>query len=137
MATYLLTWNPDKSDWTDFDEAVAATQAGHLWRDSRSCGGTKRIARGDRLFLHRQGPDDPGLIGHGYALGKPEYHRHWDPEKRAKRQDALFVDVDFDFLSKRSVIARRELLQPPLNSVRWDTQSSGITINEEVAARLD
>ena len=70
MRTYVITWNPRRWHWPD-EEYVAeadATRKGQLFRSRWSCGNTRSISEGDRLFLLRQ-DTDRGIIGSGYAMG--------------------------------------------------------------------
>ena len=51
VPTYLVTWNPKKFNWVDFDSCYEEG----LYIGNWSCGNTKRIQAGDRIFMIRQG----------------------------------------------------------------------------------
>jgi hypothetical protein len=58
MATYLLAWNDARYSWDnlldDIDEIAAVGYLDGDW----SCGNTKRIAQGDRVFLIKLGREE-------------------------------------------------------------------------------
>jgi hypothetical protein len=49
----------------------------------------------------------------------------------------LYVDVVFDVVSERALIPRAELLAPPFDSGKWDSQSSGTSIESAIARKLE
>lgn len=136
MATYLVTWNPRKWQWKDLPDAVDAVRRDGITKESWSCGRTKRIRAGDRLFLLRQGEEPRGLIASGWATSEPYRSRHWaDPSGTG--QQALYVDAEWDVLAAAPIIAREELDRGAFVGVHWNTQASGITIEAEVARHLE
>lgn len=97
MSYFLLTWNPSKWPWIEFDDDLAEFHdRGHL-NSNWSCGNTKRIRPGDRLFWLRQGVEPRGLFASGWALSEPYLANHWADESALPRQ-TLYVDIDFDAL---------------------------------------
>ena len=67
MTTWLLAWNPHRWEWEDLDERVQEVEAhGASW-DRWSYGRTKKIKKGDRVFLIKLGPEPRGLIGSGWT----------------------------------------------------------------------
>ena len=102
----------------------------------RSCGVTKDIQQGDRVFLLLQGAARPGVIGSGWALQEPYEDEHWKDPSRT----ALYVQVCFDILInpfEKQHLERQTLQDGVLGTVRWNTQSSGITINAKAAEELE
>lgn len=97
MATYILTWNPDKThlDEDDYNDIVERTREGEPIPSRWSCGHTKRILIGDTLFLLRQGKDR-GIVGAGYATTTPYYAEHWNPTQQNKQ--ALYIDFEYETL---------------------------------------
>lgn len=137
MATYLLTWNPKRWPWDNLAaDADAVAERGHFvlrW----SCGNTKRIARGDRVFLLRQGVEPRGIIASG-TVTTPSYEdEHWDPKHLAP---GWFVDVDFDALQDpetEPILTRARLGAPEYADVNWNTLASGISIPSHIAEVLE
>ena len=89
MKTYLLTWNPKRFDW-DMEQDLNELKS-HGFFDGRwSCGRTKRIESGDRLFLLRQGQEPRGIVASGYAKSSPHTDVHWD---ESRSDEALYVEA--------------------------------------------
>ena len=84
MATYLLTWNPDRWNWNNLDEAILELNNTGSYIDSWSCGRTKSIKREDRVFLIRLGKYPKGIIASGWAQDGWYESTHWDLEKSNK-----------------------------------------------------
>lgn len=134
-STYLLTWNPNKWQWSYLEEQVFAITRGHRVDERWSCGTTKKIQAGDRLFLSRQGPEPRGVMAAGWAISGPRQEPHWDPERQARGEECLFVQVRFDRILNPEydeILTLDRLRDGPLGSVHWNTQTSGIQINHGV-----
>ena len=137
MATWLLAWNPRRWTWENLDEQVREVEThGTSW-DRWSCGRTKKIKKGDRVFLIKLGPEPRGLIGSGWTESDVRQGRHWDLRSQGERRKALYVDVRWDTLIAAPLISRTELNDPPFNGMHWDTQSSGISIPPAIARELE
>ena len=76
MATWLLAWNPRRWEWADLDERVQEVEARGVSRDRWSCGRTKKIQKGERVFLMKLGPEPRGLIGSGWTESDVRPERH-------------------------------------------------------------
>jgi 5-methylcytosine-specific restriction protein A len=139
MATFLFAWNPKKWDWKEDDLTkkilnVAATGSAE---DSWSCGNRKDLPFGSRFFLIRLGKEPKGIVGSGQTTSDPELGSHWDPTLRRQGKEALYVDLNFDFLSKEPLITWEELQEPPYSNVRWGVQASGVLLPESVTDELE
>lgn len=137
MQTFLLTWNPKKWAWTSLDaDRDRARKQGFL-DDRWSCGRSKRIRSGDRIFLSRQGQEPRGIVASGFVTSsEPVTAEHFTEEGRS----ALYVDVRFDVLlhpDREPILPRASLNSGALATVHWDTQVSGITIAPNAAAELE
>jgi 5-methylcytosine-specific restriction protein A len=146
MATYLLTWNPEKSssDWNNQN---------HLQRDIKrlrtqghcpgvwSCGVTKRIKRGDRVFLIRIGRQPPcGIVASGWVTSQGVWvGLHWDTQKRRQGKTALYVDIDFDNIVNpaANIFSLARLSQGIYAKKNWTPPASGTTIPNEIAVVLE
>ena len=133
---YLLTWNPKRWAWAPA-RALAELAASGATKIRWSCGRTRRIEVGDRLFLLRQGGPPRGIIASGVACSRPRAGRHWDATRTGTtnylwcRLDAL-VDPDGHGLLQLARLTTRALAR-----VNWRTQSSGISIPTDAAAQLE
>jgi hypothetical protein len=91
VATFLLTWNPDRWHWPEdeFDAAIEATAAGRSVSDKWSVGVQKvGISAGDRAFLVRQRRDRCIVASGTFTSGIFE-DPHWDGTARLTRYAAL------------------------------------------------
>lgn len=141
MNTYLMTWNPKHWDWKTLQRDAQSTRAGRLISEQWSCGNTRKINSGDRLFLLKQGGDLPkGIMASGYATSGVYEDKHFDPVLAAQGETKLFVDADWDTILD---FDSEPLLQtsdvdgdgPP--QVNWKTMSSGITVSAPAAQRIE
>jgi len=67
MNTFLFAWNPNRWDWVDLQESIEHLEnVGYVER-RWSCGNSKSIKKGDRVFLIRLGEEPRGIMGSGYT----------------------------------------------------------------------
>lgn len=131
--TYLLTWNPNNWHWDNLEDEVRVTASGRPVDEQWSCGNTKRIRIGDRLFLLRQGVEPKGIMAAGWATSACYEGPHWDAERRSRGDTALRVDVRFDRILNPDyddILPLEKLHGGPLGSVNWFTPASGIQIRQ-------
>jgi 5-methylcytosine-specific restriction enzyme A len=136
VVTYLFAWNPKRWAWENLDEEIERVSVVGYVDDRWSCGNTKAIPVGSRVFLIRLGVEPKGIIGSGITLSTPELGPHWDLRKAAVGREAPFVDIRFDCLSRDVLVTWKELQGPPFAKFRWGIQSSGVTIPTLVADAL-
>lgn len=142
MATYLLAWNPRTWTWSDLnvhiDEIVTQGLTVRRW----SCGNTRTIQLNDRIFLIRLGLERRGIMGAGRVIQEPYSALHWDRNRAAQEQMALYVEVEFDNLidpdqTPELMISYDVLQQPPFHEFHWSIQKSGVRIPDAVAQSLE
>ena len=137
MSTYLLTWNPNRWPWEDLAETYHRVVKEGFALIQWSCGRTRRIEVGDRVFMLRQGVEPRGIVASGVVVEPPYEAPHWDA---SASKPALYVGVKVDALLDPEVdeILPRELLDEPyFSGMHWNTQSSGISVPEHVAQALE
>ena len=135
IATYILTWNPGRTPWypKEYGKLVLATKKDQIVSMRWSCGKTKRITRGDSLFLLRQG-SDRGIIASGYADSDPYYDTHWDKSRNDK---ALYIDMKCDVLLNVKDRLPVEVVRNANLDVAWDSlRASGRPVSTSSAAKL-
>ena len=140
MATYLLTWNPKKWAWADLQDYIGEIARGGHSSSDWSCGNNKRIVKGDRVFLLRQGEEPRGICGSGRADSEVYEDVHWREAKARAGKVTRYVRVRWDVLldaERESILPREWLNSAPLSRVNWDTQISGIRIADDVAEELE
>lgn len=118
-------------------EDIAALKRRGFFDSRWSCGRTKTIKTGDRLFLLRQGREPRGILASGAAKSEPYLDEHWDDNRSG---EALYVKARFDSLldpEKDGVLPLSRLQDGSLGAVNWRTQSSGISISPVAAVELE
>src|SRR4051812_47188443 len=112
MATYLLTWNPDKWYWEDIQDCVEEVADKGILHSTWSCGLSKKIVKGDRIFMLRQGVEPKGIFGSGYAESSYKEKRHWNPKKAKQGRKARYIKLSWEVLlnpDKESILPREWL----------------------------
>lgn len=140
MATYLLTWNPNKWHWRDMPSDIRRCQSDGYLDDRWSCGRNTHIQPDDRVFLLRQGKEPRGLIASGKTTSHVFEDLHWGGDDQTRSLLARYVNVRFDVLldPDQEPIFRRDWLDTePFVGVHWNTQGSGISIPEPIADVLE
>lgn len=135
MSAYLYTWNPDRWNWSDQQDAIYRVNNGEQYDIYWSCGNTKRITLGDLFFLMRLGVEPKGIIGCGYVTSTPYLLPHWDEEKAKEGATTLRTDLLFKALTEVPIISLH-YLQDKHPNYNWTPQSSGISIPDEIAEEL-
>lgn len=138
-STYLLTWNPNRWAWDTLPVDARRSAEGDVVKERWSSGNTKRIVPGDRLFLMRLGQEPRGIVASGWAISEPKPGPHWDVERAAMGDTALYVDAEFERVLDPDVdtpLAHREL-EERFPNFHWSPQASGIEIPSDVAALLE
>lgn len=139
MATYLLSWNPEKWNESFLSELVENYKLGNKllrW----SCGNTKKIRAGDRIFLMKRGEGEKGLFGSGYVSSdQPFLAKHFSSEIEDEEKKSLFIMIEFDVLihPNEKIIIERDVLINSFSSKVWSSQGSGKTISPSIATELE
>ena len=138
MTTYILTWNPKLWSWRQdwYSEEVAKTQKGigKVFPTGWTCGSTKCIVPGDRIFLLRQKTEE---ADYSIRLRNLERYKGMDFTFR-KAQEALYIEYESDVLLP--VVERLciETLIAKIGGFPWNNiMGSGISVPEEYAIRLE
>ena len=138
MDTYLFTWNPNKWDWVDLTQSIEHLETVGYVERRWSCGNSKSIKKGDRVFLIRLGKEPKGIMGSGYAKSSYYVAPHWDG---TEGKVANYIDIEFDILinPEDNLLFDRESLESIdlKNSQQWFPQQSGISIKPEVLDALE
>lgn len=140
MRTYLLTWSPKRWQWQDLSKRIGEIRRKGACITDWSCGNNKSIAKGDRIFLLRQGEEPRGIVGAGWAESAPYEEIHWREEKAKAGRTTMYLAVRWETLlnpDSESIFPREWLNKSNLSSVNWNTQISGITIWPDVAEVLE
>lgn len=139
MNTFLFTWNPSRWDWVDLPDSINHLETVGYVEKRWSCGNSKSIKKGDRVFLIRLGKKEPiGIMGSGYAKSSYYIATHWDG---TIGKIAHYIDIEFDILidpNKNKLLDKDALKNIDTNNVQqWFPQRSGISIKKEVLDSLE
>ncbi len=139
MAAYLLTYNPNLWHWDNIQECTQQIRERGYYPTSWTCGNTRRIIPGDRLYIIRLGVKPRGIFASGKAVSGVLESEHWVESKRARGQLMRYVELHLDVLldSDREPIFPYEKLMDDFPQVRWSPRSSGMSIPDEIAAQLE
>lgn len=129
----LLTWSPKTPEhsWQNMSDASVRTLAGEIYPDWWNVR-TKQVKMGSRLFLLRQGKAPKGIVGSGEAISSP-YLRKMPQTGKTQRVVKVVFDLMLD-PQKFPPLDWHTFTSGPLSKVNWNTQSSGITIPNELEA---
>jgi hypothetical protein len=130
VPAYLFLWDPeqDKDSFRDFENLVLATSLARRHRIPWRCK-PKGPQPGDEAYMKRTGPLNNGLFARGFVVRAPH-----TPDSQGRRRVELSL---YSILALGSEISGPILATPPLNSMRWNQQRSGIEIRPESAQALD
>jgi hypothetical protein len=146
-ATYLLTWNPNDSSVSEIEHAWKQQCAGKPpetidW----SCGSTKSIPVGARVFLHRQRVEPRGIVASGWVVKGSYRGPHWDPARRRRGEEANYVDWVIDAVvpgfgdlpASSPLQAHLTTDGPVCDDITWDNMpGSGVQVSEAAARQLE
>jgi len=140
MKTYLLTWNPNRSPEPEMPRLANQTAAGKTVLGRWSCGNTKQIKTGDRVFLIRLGVVPKGIVGSGWAAKPSYFDEHWDAQKRAEGKRGLFVICEWERVLNPTIDVPLSIKKLPLwntGQKGWMPQSSGVQIPSQIVNELE
>jgi 5-methylcytosine-specific restriction protein A len=138
MSTFLFAWNPNRWNWEDLQESIEHLEKVGYVERRWSCGNSKSIRKGDRVFLIRLGKEPRGIMGSGYAKSSYYVASHWDG---TEGKTTNYIDIEFDILinpNKNKLFDKEYLEITDKNNLQqWFPQQSGITIKEKVLDSLE
>jgi hypothetical protein len=138
MGTYLLTYNPKLWHWDNIQECIEQIRQSGYYPTSWTCGNTRKIVPGDRLYIIQLGVKRRGIFAAGKATSGVIESEHWIERKRAQGQRMRYVELHLDVLldPDREPLFPYEKLMDDFPQVRWSPRSSGARIPDEIATRL-
>ncbi len=144
LPAFLLTWNPNKEyPWSDLDVDIADLQKYGVFHSDWSCGNTKKIQPGDRIFMLRLGAADGvyplGIVASGWATSTVYEREHWDHDKYLLGQTANYVKVAFDLIlhPEKNHILLQDTLKYKFREQYWSPQNSGTSIKPNIISEVE
>jgi 5-methylcytosine-specific restriction protein A len=139
MPAYLLTWNPKNWQWNDLPDIARQLSDGLPIEQRWSCGNSRSIAVGSRVFLLRQGVEPKGIVASGWVTRSPFAAPHWDTTRAEKGEQAFFIMFTADALlnpAESQPLDVRAYDSGALAEVQVDAPASGNSIPDHVALAL-
>lgn len=133
---YLLTWNPAQWQWDERESTSRAVAAGACIEMRWSCGNTRSIPLGARVYLLRQGDGERGIIGSGWISNSPAEGPHWDEERARRGDTAWYIRWQLDALVQQP-LAPELIALPPNVTVHWSPFASGTSIPGDAARAVE
>lgn len=138
MNTFLFAWNPSRWDWIDLDDTINHLETVGYVERRWSCGNSKNIKKGDRVFLIRLGKEPRGIMGSGYAKSSYYVAPHWDG---TENKTTNYINIEFDILinPKDNLLFDKESLDiiDPQKVQQWFPLQSGISIKPQLIDTLE
>jgi len=138
MSTFLFAWNPNRWEWVDLEESIEHLETVGYVERRWSCGNSKSIKKGDRVFLIRLGKEPRGIMGSGYAKSSYYIAPHWDG---IEGKTTNYIDIEFDILinPEENALFDKESLESidKNNLQQWFPQQSGISVKQELIDPLE
>jgi 5-methylcytosine-specific restriction protein A len=131
--------NPKHWSWDNLNECIEEIEKKGYHHDRWSCGVTKRIQPGDRVFLMRLGSEPRGIIASGWSISEVYEDTHWDKKAREEGKKARFIHVQFEVILKpeERIFPINKLNSSIYKNMNCNPQASGITIPKFVAIQLE
>jgi 5-methylcytosine-specific restriction protein B len=129
IRTWLLSWNPERWQWSSLSADRRSSATGQSVTDRWSCA-SGQVKEGDLAYLVRVGTPPKGIVAHGTVLKAPYEAPHYDPAKAQAGETASFIDVEFSGIrdAERDPIVPLEELERAEPHQTWNPQASGISI---------
>ena len=133
---WLLTYNPTRWNWEDYDEAVLSTKNGKGYLSGWNCA-NKHAKTGDRVFLMKLGDNSTpkGIIASGYIVSDFWEDDHYDDTKDKKIEYVTVIFTSLLDYRTDNIITLSELNEK-FPEQKWNPQGSGITIKPDAAKWL-
>ena len=135
MAAWLLTWNPDRYEWDNYDEECEEVSKTQSIEFEWSCI-SKKAQAGDEFYLMKQGNHPRGIIAHGIITEGSFESEHWDDNRASKKTNYIFGECDTLLNYKMQKILDVSDIEKRCPQQWWHPQASGIRIRDEVLSTL-
>ncbi len=135
-SAWLFSWNPEKWNWTSFEDDIQNLKQGLTVEEKYSCV-SKKPKIGDRAFIIKLGQKEPkGIVASGY-ISKESFID--TAEHRTDEKEINKVKIKFDSIinyNENKILPQNKLKEIFPNQ-EWSPQSSGIKIKDEYKEDLE
>lgn len=134
--SWLLTYNPERWDWDDFEDVVSMTKRGEGYHTDWNCSNQK-AKDGDRVYMVKLGDNSTpkGIFATGYIISDFYEGENFDSSKsnKIKYVEILLTKV-LDYRTEN--IITLDELNAKYPEQKWNPQGSGISIRPDAARWL-
>lgn len=138
MNAWLLTYNPEKWQWPNFENEVNNVKNGIKAKQEWQCA-SKNVQVGDRVFIIQTGNKERGIFAAGHATKENYDAPHYDSARAANGEKTPHIEIELDWLLNPAVdpILDTSILDAKIPNQKWSSQLSGISINKEAYKQLE
>jgi 5-methylcytosine-specific restriction endonuclease McrA len=140
MPTYLLTWNPAQFSWDQPDEEAIALAKGKSLVSRWSCGNSKSIPTGSRIFMLKQGAEGRGILAAGHVVRGTYQDIHWDSDQAAAGIETNFVRIRLEnpiSSDPSDLLDVASITSGALGRAYWGRPASGTVLDARAAEELE
>lgn len=135
---YLLTWNPERWEWSNYKQGCLSTRKGTIVEESWTCTSTQPQINDD-VYLMKSGKGTRGIIAHGKIIKSSYEAPHYNEDEAKEGKTLKRVDVAFDLilgLDEGELLNQKEL-KKLFPKQLWSPQASGISIKQDYVTELE
>lgn len=135
---YLLTWNPERWEWSNYKQGCLSTRKGAIVEESWTCTSTQPHINDD-VYLMKSGKGTRGIIAHGKIIKSSYEAPHYNEDEAKEGKTLKRVDVAFDLilgLDEGELLNQKEL-KKLFPKQLWSPQASGISIKQDYVTELE
>ena len=130
MAVWLLTWNPERWEWDDYEEECEEASKENPIYFSWSCH-SKKVQIGDEFFLIKLGKPPRGIIAHGTVTEDMVEDEHWDHDRAGHPVNYIVGECDTLLNYKTQDILDVSILKGRCPQQKWNPQASGTRVRDD------
>ncbi|MGG7195612.1 HNH endonuclease [Clostridium butyricum] len=140
--TYLLKFNSKDNRYYDenFEKDMIILKTKGVISDRHSCGRTKSIKKGDRIFIMRTGESETGIFISAYATSDVFEDLHWKENEKKLGKKTNYIDINIEYLGNfnknNEMLTKDELIKISSN-YDWSNKNPAIKISKDIADQLE
>jgi len=135
---YLITHNPDRWTWPDFENVLSKVQSGTPIEEPWTFA-NKNAVIGDRVFLMMVGKNKRGIYAAGNIISEKYEAPHFISARAEQGDTAPRVKILFDWIinPNNDKILSQEFLTKRFPEQNWSSRQSGDYINKNILYDLE
>jgi len=135
VATFLLTWNSKDENWKDRKHQLRLIRNKPIKKMGWWTGHTKKIRRGDRVYMLKQGSPPNGIVASGWAETDSE---KWRPRRgHAPRTGIHWTIEELIDHETEPILSKQSLLRAGVPRTLLHTVASGVQVPAHIAKTIE